>query len=582
MNHIAYIFINDYRSLHQVELSFDARYCIKYDIANRVLKIGHSDKLPDYFWGRSIYSLSSIVGNNGAGKSSTLCFLMDALVDGANKSSMDGIIVYENERTLYVYLPDSLHDIRIESGIIPVETTSRLTKIGTFYYSAHFLPYSNIEELRSTELSGLYNATDMNRIVKDLQNYTNIDTMHLGNGLYYHLEAYTAQNNYRICKLLSDKYFRDNFISFDLPKYLVVGVNQGGALAWSYTVSTKQRKQLPSRHITFQSSRENLIFQFCYYNIVNVMSDTDYLGDDNSILEQWLDYVDGSKDVLNQLVSFAKSKTGKARSSLESIYGVVKLISETSRYNNQRNFFYFDIVKDTSKIEELSKQSNTGLFLTSRYCNYYYCKDLKSVSETVLSSGEQELLDLFSRIYDAAILQQSNIGIKKFPNLLLLDEAEMGYHPEWQRRYIKTLVDFISAIPVKSGFDFQIIISSHSPILLSDLPKTCCNYLLKEGGQVKNVREEQHESLASNIFDLYRDSFFLKEGLIGEYAMSKLLYVKENITDIENKEVDKIISIIGDERIKRYFLKQREDAMNGNHEELIQYYSQRLAELTNS
>lgn len=583
MNHISYIFINEYKCLHQVDFSFDVRYSIRYSPDERKLSIKKNNSLPDDFWGVGVYGVSCIIGNNGSGKSTALCFLLDALVKGANLDVIDGIIVYESENALYVYLPLSFGDVQIESHEkLSITHDSKLKKADIFYYSAHFLPYSNINDLRACQLKGYYNASDMNRIVKDLEDYSNIHSLQLTNSLYMHLEAYTAQNNHRICSMLADIQIRSKFKSFDLPKYLLIGINQGGSLAWNY--SMKQRPHLPPvKRIDFSSGKQKLLFMFFYYNIINVLYDTDYFGNDNHILEEWQDYVDGTKDVIKEFENFATSKQDKERQALLSIYNAIKALSDLASFDSDKVVFYFDVTKDADKIRNLSINCNAGLFLTSRYFNYYYCRSLKSSTETILSSGEQELLDLFSRIYDAVFLNPLMDKEFRRPSILLLDEAEMGYHPEWQRRYINVLVDFLNAILVKSGSKrlFQVIVASHSPILLSDMPKQCCNYLFKEGELIKNVRDEQKNSLASNIFDLYRDSFFLNQGLIGEFAMEKLKYIQDNISDLKNNDIDKLIAIIGDERIKRYLLdlREKERTREMTEDEMIRYYQNRIEEL---
>ena len=76
--------------------------------------------------------------------------------------------------------------------------------------------------------------------------------------------------------------------------------------------------------------------------------------------------------------------------------------------------------------------------------------------------------------------------------------------------------------------------------------------LKKEKGET--IVEEQHkETFATNIFELYKDSFFLDDGLMGLLAESK---IKEIVEDIEsNSHLDTIakrISLIGDPQIRNY------------------------------
>ena len=66
MLHLCYIHVYDHRVLSDIDVTFDHRYSFR--INDGVLKIRRADVLPRDFWGRGIYSLTAIMGNNGAGK----------------------------------------------------------------------------------------------------------------------------------------------------------------------------------------------------------------------------------------------------------------------------------------------------------------------------------------------------------------------------------------------------------------------------------------------------------------------------------------------------------------------------------
>ena len=65
--------------------------------------------------------------------------------------------------------------------------------------------------------------------------------------------------------------------------------------------------------------------------------------------------------------------------------------------------------------------------------------------------------------------------------MIFLDEAEIGFHPEWQLEYFEFILDFLNALSeAKILTDpVQIVITTHSPVLLSDIPKCCTIYLTK-------------------------------------------------------------------------------------------------------
>ena len=77
-------------------------------------------------------------------------------------------------------------------------------------------------------------------------------------------------------------------------------------------------------------------------------------------------------------------------------------------------------------------------------------------------------------------------------------------------------------------------------------------------------KEEKRETFGTNIFELYRDSFFLKDGLMGEFATRKIKEIVEDVEKSRNVEtLAKRISMIGDPQIRNY-LTMRFSAINKN------------------
>ena len=125
-----------------------------------------------------------------------------------------------------------------------------------------------------------------------------------------------------------------------------------------------------------------------------------------------------------------------------------------------------------------------------------------------MSSGEYNMFSIFSRIYNAI----SKIKVENRKEIMiLLDEVDSSFHPNWQQLIIKEIVDFLKRL--YPHIKFQVIITTHSPVLLSDIPKQNVIFLKNDS------KEENHkETFAANISTLYYDSFFMKTGSIGELA----------------------------------------------------------------
>ena len=157
-----------------------------------------------------------------------------------------------------------------------------------------------------------------------------------------------------------------------------------------------------------------------------------------------------------------------------------------------------------------------------------------------LSSGELALLKTFSRLYSAkkALNRKKSVVEKKENYLILLDEVDLGLHPRWQRKWISTALPIIEKIFESNHL--QIIITTHSPIFLSDIFEENIIYLPEESG-ARNYR-----TFGQNIYSLFKNAFFLNEDeFIGEYAYQK---IQDTIEYLRFK-IDGKLENLGDESL---------------------------------
>ncbi len=152
--------------------------------------------------------------------------------------------------------------------------------------------------------------------------------------------------------------------------------------------------------------------------------------------------------------------------------------------------------------------------------------------EKKLSSGENSLLNFFSRLY--VHLKENYIDNpysqkKEKHFILLLDEADLSFHPTWKKIYItsliKTIPYFFELIDNKPTV--QIIFTTHDPLALSDIPNHNIVFLKKEEEEefveVLDYKDfSRPKSFGANVNDLLSHSFFVKKGLVGEFAKNKI------------------------------------------------------------
>lgn len=110
-------------------------------------------------------------------------------------------------------------------------------------------------------------------------------------------------------------------------------------------------------------------------------------------------------------------------------------------YNNR------DIFKN--KINEFFKNTGKSIKLDENNSIIFKIDEKNSLTPYQLSSGEKQLLIILLNI----------MLLDNKPTIILMDEPEISLHVEWQRIFIKTLLELNS--------NLQIIMATHSPALVS-------------------------------------------------------------------------------------------------------------------
>lgn len=169
-----------------------------------------------------------------------------------------------------------------------------------------------------------------------------------------------------------------------------------------------------------------------------------------------------------------------------------------------------------------------------------------------MSSGEKHFLHSMSYVlYHIKNLQSVDADNYRIPFHhvnLVFDEAELYYHPEYQRRFVKRIIDYLHLCNIdrRKIRSINVIIATHSPFILSDVLTENTLYLYR--GNRKRVRQQ---TFGANIYDLLKSNFMLPVSAIGDVAMKRL---DEWIEGKENGESDaSLIRYIGDRFIKDYY-----------------------------
>lgn len=182
-----------------------------------------------------------------------------------------------------------------------------------------------------------------------------------------------------------------------------------------------------------------------------------------------------------------------------------------------------------------------------------------------LSSGERQMIYSASSIlYHIRNINsiKENRRIIKYRKLnIILDEIELYFHPEFQRKYIDYLVKSINSLNLKDIKSVNIIMSTHSPFILSDIPESNVLFL-SDGKSQKGISE----TFGANIHTLYKNNFFLKGMPIGEFAKNKIkrLFVKTRLIKGQDLDLYNEIRLVGEQLLRTQLLKLYNQNSSGN------------------
>jgi len=259
------------------------------------------------------------------------------------------------------------------------------------------------------------------------------------------------------------------------------------------------------------------------------------------------DYENNFEKLINEFEDFINSNN------FDFIYkDYYNLLKLRIAINFHKKLLYSKLPNNVNKIDinKIPKDDIVNFF--PGWLEVHFYENEKSLNS--LSTGEKyKFLFIIGLLY-----QLSNINkVDKYKSIyLILDELELGLHPEWQKNFINNLLFSLNSFKEYGKFEKKLnfILLTHSPFILSDIPKE--NIIFMKNG--KNVSDEvEIETFGANIHTLLTHGFFMEDGLMGEYAKKKINDVinyirakkdeKKLQTSIkDDKEAEYIINSIGE------------------------------------
>jgi ABC-type dipeptide/oligopeptide/nickel transport system ATPase component len=197
--------------------------------------------------------------------------------------------------------------------------------------------------------------------------------------------------------------------------------------------------------------------------------------------------------------------------------------------------FPFTVIKTKTKIEFLTKDKTKLLFGN-------------------LSFGQKFAIHMLASIYHR--IKHNKISI------FFLDEVTLSMNPRLERKFIHILLSIVKKVEeeLQESISVHFIITSHSPFVLSDIPKENVIFLKKDENTARCVNDTNNvhfETFGANIHSLLANGFFMKDGLMGEFAKEKInqvynFIVQKDTNFIKTKEeAQNIINLIGEPMLRK-------------------------------
>lgn len=601
---LCFVWIDGYRGFNDFGVNLIDRYTFKLRI-NKLEKVEARlsyDSNKEYtgeFYGKNI-TISTIVGSNGTGKTSLLKFIMNLCNgSGTGDDEVDRFVaVYEKIskkgsffETYYKGIDElsfnGFETTKIDDknnciqNSLPTEMeyiylTNVYGQSGIQWHKMHDLSMGAL--LRQVENDNKdANIREYNRIKNELSNLlkkdgcndevTNLfDELYNLNNRQFASKEYEIQEDQKILNLISKK--------TDIAKYFDIQIPFVRAVLkynyrWKENELLKEKEDilesfLPKTNINDVESFQNALSRAIFFSflcsligsvvpesiitvnlrnkVIEIVTNEDFhskTGIEKAIeffllLKRYFSELNTTYDLVENYLAFLQYAENNE---------IYSKGTHFATYQRDRSFTLGIEGSVESDVEDYAEWNNKYMRIVSMYDAIEY-----SIG---LSSGERALLTIFARIFEIKErIESQNV-------ILLLDEAEVALHPNWQRKFIQgILANIKNLLPGKSNY--QIIIATHSPMILSDILSQNIVLLKKENSKVV-VKEKKDQTFASSIYGLYNDTFYL-DSPAGEFAnrwLKKLLERIDNISDSEQEEEIKgNIELIGDSFLRSQFEKR--------------------------
>lgn len=522
---ICFMWVENFKNLENIAFNFCSEYQYYFDINYKVLSREAKIPLPDRLLEKHISDITGVLGGNGTGKTNLLELLCLATKAREDINS-HFLLVYEDEGQVFYFDSTEQNDVIVSRDNIQADRKGyRLKKLNVIFFSnvydGSYLDFgesiTDISINNRTRPETIYNPKRKvnSQIIDDLRFIRSAD---------FSLLDYPQPTriSVKIHKQFWDRYPSKHLSDSD--KSIIRSMRN--YFLYLKKVNTPLLEQVC---VCIQFSLLTKLFsEFDVHERAAVKEKI-------ASLEINPSYVpDDINDIILALSRETENKHPHITKLLETAAHLKCLLASAdfliaSKLRNIHMGFILPV----------DDVNTSGIEITLELINYISSRESEWVG---ISSGQRAYVNLFSSIWNA-LQKQDNTS----DTLICIDEGDLYLHPQLQLEFIDKLV---KVLPQLSRRRIQIIITTHSPLLVTDLPGQCL-IILTQDDQGYTRSRKGYRTFGGNIYDIYRNTFDLdnkRTGNLSQNYITRIIDIldKQKLTDSDVNELSSSLSVIGD------------------------------------
>lgn len=509
---LQFIFIERYRNFVHQGFNLSGQFAISYIPEQSLLEVSRAPFFIENFFGPAIKDLKVLVGENGVGKSSLFDYIVEELAQSSPETNLQTqgfVLVYRPGDKQFVLTGrgKTFNSVKLKVPKEFKETKVQSGNRGGSTFDEYFTSVlGRAFESNETAIFSLSNVFDTKRLTYegadsqstfDLTNDASL-ARSLSNPLG---RNYKSTVNFSSIKFVVGSQSEKFIPSFPLPKKITVVLNSsrsdlfidehanGTRDAWNVARFIRKTVYYNKKERLRYWMYSNLLIEITQYldsddvkKLIRRVDNPRFLSDKTNLFEVAMSFLDKIR---------SDKRDGRKRSFSNSENAAsdwIKFLTDYDRLSNlvTELFELHDAKNDdfNSFTVPLTKQTSEKIFQLTELIDRAELSFPKvSLLWDELSTGETMLLNFFSKLFALHL----SLETTKLKNLIFLfDEVDAFYHPQWQKRLVKSILNFFAYY--YSNYNTQLLMTAHSPIIISDIPKSNVLFLKKTKWKIHYTR----------------------------------------------------------------------------------------------